>query len=106
MTNPLLDDRGTATRIARLFSGRKKVFIAYLTAGDPTPAHTASLVLALERGGADLIELGVPFSDPIADGPVIQRASYRALRAGMTTRKVLEIVREVRRESEIPILLF
>ncbi|MFL6449859.1 MAG: tryptophan synthase subunit alpha [Bryobacteraceae bacterium] len=98
------------TRISGLFdrcrAENRKAFIAYITAGDPWPEVTASLVLALERGGADLIELGVPFSDPIADGPVIQRASDRALRAGMTTRKVLEIVREVRRESEIPILLF
>src|SRR6476646_2308374 len=100
----------TATRIGNLFAARKaegrKVFIAYLTAGDPTPAHTASLVLALERGGADLIELGVPFSDPIADGPVIQRASYRALAAGATLSGLLKTVREIRRHSEIPLLLF
>jgi tryptophan synthase alpha chain len=100
----------TATRIGNLFTTRRaegrKVFIAYLTAGDPTPAHTASLVLALERGGADLIELGVPFSDPIADGPVIQRASYRALRAGATLSGLLETVKEIRRHSEIPLLLF
>lgn len=100
----------TATRIGNLFAARRaqgrKVFIAYLTAGDPTPAHTAQLVLALERGGADLIELGVPFSDPIADGPVIQRASYRALEAGATLRGLLEAVKEIRRHSEIPLLLF
>lgn len=100
----------TVTRIGNLFAARKaegrKAFIAYLTAGDPTPAHTASLVLALERGGADLIELGVPFSDPIADGPVIQRASYRALHAGATLSGLLETVREIRRRSEIPLLLF
>jgi tryptophan synthase alpha chain len=100
----------TGTRITSLFEqcrqqGRK-AFIAYLTAGDPTPEHTKSLVLALERGGADLIELGVPFSDPIADGPVIQRASYRALQAGMSMPKLLECVREIRRVSEIPLLLF
>src|SRR5947199_10825272 len=101
---------GIETRIDSLFqrckSENRKAFIAYITAGDPSPEVTASLVLALERGGADLIELGVPFSDPIADGPVIQRASDRALRAGMTMRKVLGIVREIRRTSEIPILLF
>lgn len=100
----------TGTRISGLFerckAENRKAFIAYITAGDPWPEMTSSLVVALERGGADLIELGVPFSDPIADGPVIQRASDRALRAGMTTRKVLEIVREVRRKSQIPILLF
>ncbi len=100
----------TASRIANLFSACKaenrKAFIAYLTCGDPSPAQTAALVLALERGGADLIELGVPFSDPIADGPVIQRASDRALRAGATLPQLLDIVREVRRQSQIPLLLF
>src|SRR5450432_263285 len=100
----------TATRISSLFARHKaqgrKAFIAYLTAGDPSLAHTTELVLALERGGADLIELGVPFSDPIADGPVIQRASERALRAGATLPKLLETVREIRRHSDIPLLLF
>jgi tryptophan synthase alpha chain len=100
----------TTTRIGRLFEDAKregrKAFIAYLTAGDPDPSQTESLVLALERGGADLIELGVPFSDPIADGPVIQRASERALRAKTTLAGLLETVREIRRHSEIPLLLF
>jgi tryptophan synthase alpha chain len=100
----------TRTRIGGLFDNARrdgrKPFIAYLTGGDPTPTHTASLILALERGGADLIELGVPFSDPIADGPVIQRASERALAAGTKMSQLLGIVRDVRRHSEIPILLF
>jgi tryptophan synthase alpha chain len=100
----------TSSRISNLFAARKanrrKAFIAYLTAGDPSLARTAELVLALERGGADLIELGVPFSDPIADGPVIQRASERSLRAGATLPKLLETVREIRRRSDIPLLLF
>lgn len=100
----------TATRISSLFerckTENRKAFIAYLTAGDPTPEITKSLVLALERGGADLIELGVPFSDPIADGPVIQRASHRALQAGMTMARLLECVREIRKVSQIPLLLF
>src|SRR5258706_7258846 len=98
------------TRIAELFTRLKrdgrKGLIAYITAGDPTPERTPALVEALERGGADLIELGVPFSDPIADGPVIQRAGERALRAGTTLAKVLEIARQVRKRSEIPLLLF
>ena len=98
------------TRIGRLFEKLKREgrcgMIAYLTAGDPTPDATPGLVAALERGGADLIELGVPFSDPIADGPVIQRAGDRALRAGMTLAKVLDSAREIRRRSEIPLLLF
>lgn len=100
----------TSTRIGALFEkarqdGRKP-FIAYITAGDPAPEHTVDLVLALERGGAGLIELGVPFSDPIADGPVIQRASERALKAGMKLARILETVREIRRHSQIPLLLF
>ncbi|MGI8961969.1 MAG: tryptophan synthase subunit alpha [Bryobacteraceae bacterium] len=98
------------TRITSLFSSCKaegrKAFIAYITGGDPTPSQTVSLVLALERGGADLVELGVPFSDPIADGPVIQRASERALRAKSTVAGLLETVREIRRQSQIPLLLF
>jgi tryptophan synthase alpha chain len=99
-----------STRIANLFAalerdGRKGL-IAYITAGDPSPDRTASLVAALERGGADLIELGVPFSDPIADGPVIQRAGERALRASTTMRKVLDIAAEIRTRSQIPIVLF
>ncbi len=98
------------TRIGRLFeslqSEGRPALIAYLTAGDPAMDRTGSLVAALERGGADLIELGVPFSDPVADGPVIQRASERALRGGATLRGVLGIAREIRSRSEIPILLF
>ncbi|HTX37093.1 MAG TPA: tryptophan synthase subunit alpha [Bryobacteraceae bacterium] len=98
------------TRIGCLFDrlrreGRKGL-IAYLTAGDPAPERTPALVEALERGGADLIELGVPFSDPIADGPVIQRGGERALKAGTTLATVLEIAAEIRRRSEIPLLLF
>ena len=98
------------TRIGRLFkrlhSEGRPALIAYITAGDPSPARTAGLVAALERGGADLIELGVPFSDPIADGPVIQRGSDRALKAGTTVARVLEIASEIRTRSEIPLLLF
>jgi tryptophan synthase alpha chain len=98
------------TRIGRLFDclkrdGRKGL-IAYLTAGDPSLAQTPAQVEALVRGGADLIELGVPFSDPIADGPVIQRAGERALQAGTTLHGVLEAARQIRRSSEVPLLLF
>src|SRR5215813_8073140 len=98
------------TRIGQLFDRLKrenrKGLIAYLTAGDPTPEQTPALVEALVRGGADLIELGVPFSDPIADGPVIQRAGERALRAGTTLHSVLEIARRIRQHSDVPLLLF
>src|SRR5450432_3706004 len=95
------------TRIGRLFErlGRegRPALIAYITAGDPSPDRTPALVAALERGGADLIELGVPFSDPIADGPVIQRGSERALKAGTTLPRILEMARRIRAKSEIPI---
>jgi tryptophan synthase alpha chain len=98
------------TRIGRMFENLKrdgrKGLIAYLTAGDPTPERTPALVEALVRGGADLIELGVPFSDPIADGPVIQAAGERALKAGTNLARVLEIAREIRKTSEVPVLLF
>lgn len=98
------------TRIGRLFDCLKrenrKGLIAYLTAGDPSPDRTPGLVEALVRGGADLIELGVPFSDPVADGPVIQRAGERAIKAGTTLGSVLEIARQIRETSEVPLLLF
>lgn len=98
------------TRIQQLFerckSEKRAALVAYLTAGDPTPGATPGLVAALERGGADLIELGVPFSDPIADGPVIQRGSDRALKAGTTVSKVLLIAQKIRETSRIPLLLF
>jgi len=93
------------SRIQSTFNGRKPL-IAYLTAGDPTPERTPELVFALERGGADLIELGVPFSDPIADGPVIQRGAERALKAGTNVKRVLEIAKQIREKSQIPLLLF
>ena len=98
------------TRIEALFgslkSSGRSALIAYVTAGDPTPARTPEIVAALERGGVDLIELGVPFSDPIADGPVIQAGAERALKAGTTLGKVLEMARTIRESSQIPLLLF
>src|SRR3954470_22383070 len=99
---------GIETRIDSLFqrckSENRKAFIAYITGGDPSPEITASLVLALERGGADLIELGVPFSDPMAEGPASHGAADPALRAGTNIPKLLDIVRTIRRSSQIPIL--
>ncbi|HEY1337074.1 MAG TPA: tryptophan synthase subunit alpha [Bryobacteraceae bacterium] len=98
------------TRIGRMFDclrkdGRKGL-IAYLTAGDPSLERTPALMDAMVRGGADLIELGVPFFDPIGDGPVIQRAGERALRAGTSMKAVLEIAVQIRTRSEVPLLLF
>ncbi len=80
--------------------------MAYVTAGDPTLKFTEALVLRLVGAGADVIELGVPFSDPIADGPVIQRASERALRAGTTLADVLRLAARLRRRTAVPLVLF
>lgn len=82
-----------------------KALITYIMAGDPTIEKTEELIYALEEGGADIIELGVPFSDPLADGPVIQRASERALASKTTLVKVLNMVSKVRERSNIPIVL-
>jgi len=94
------------TRFHALKERKRAALVAYVTAGDPSPERTPEIAAALERGGADVIELGVPFSDPIADGPVIQAASERALKAGTTLAKVLDIARRIREKSEIPLLLF
>ena len=80
--------------------------VAYITAGDPSLDATLEFVLALEEAGADVIELGVPFSDPLADGPTIQRASERALKSGATLPKILELVARIRKSSQIPLVLF
>jgi tryptophan synthase alpha chain len=98
------------TRIEKKFqdlkSSNRKAFIPYLTAGDPDLKTTAELILALDRAGADVIEVGVPFSDPIADGPVIQRATERALVSGASLADILRMAAEVRKKSQIPLLLF
>lgn len=97
------------TRIGRRFEALRregrKAFIGFVTAGDPTPEQTAPIALALEQAGVDILELGVPFSDPMADGPSIQASSQRALAAGMTLDKLFEQVRLIRRTSDLPILL-
>ena len=89
----------------RLKSEGRKALITYLMAGDPTLAETEQLVPELENAGADVIELGVPFSDPIADGPVIQQAAERALRSGTTLREILSMVRRLRARSAVPLVL-
>lgn len=98
------------SRITSKFKSLKsrgaKAFIPYITAGDPDLETTLRLILELERSGADIIELGVPFSDPMADGPAIQRASERALRNGVTVGDCLDLVRKLRHRSEVPVVLF
>ncbi len=97
-------------RIGQRFEDLRKAdrtgFVAYITAGDPDLNTTHQVVLELDRRGVDVLELGVPFSDPLADGPVIQEASQRALAAGATLEGVLSMVADVRMETEIPIVLF
>src|ERR1700749_3192879 len=92
-----------ATRIPKRFAELREAgelgIVAYITAGDPSLAATLEFVLALEQAGADVIELGVPFSDPLADGPTIQRASERALKAGASLPRILELVKEIRKFS-------
>ena len=91
---------------ASLAASGRKALIPFITAGDPDPALTLPLMRALVAGGADVIELGVPFSDPMADGPTIQRASERALAKGMSLRKVLDIVRQFRADGgDTPVVL-
>ncbi|HEY3202380.1 MAG TPA: tryptophan synthase subunit alpha [Thermoanaerobaculia bacterium] len=98
------------TRLAGVFDRahreNRAAFIAYLTAGDPSPDATVGLARALERSGADILELGVPFSDPIADGPVLQRAASRALAAGTTLEAVFSIARRIREETRLALILF
>jgi tryptophan synthase alpha chain len=84
----------------------RKAFVAYLTAGDPDLKTTAKLIPALEAAGVDIVEIGVPFSDPTADGPTIQAASQRALKRGATLAKILAMIAALRRKSGIPIVLF
>ncbi len=94
------------TTFSALEKQGRKALIPFITAGDPNPELTLPLMRALVAGGADIIELGVPFSDPMADGPTIQRASERALAQGMSLRKVLAIVREFRKENaSTPVVL-
>jgi tryptophan synthase alpha chain len=93
-------------RLARARAEGRKGFVAFLTAGDPSLERTAELALELDAAGVDVLELGVPFSDPLADGPVIQRASQRALERGVTLERVIEAVRGIRRRSQVPLLLF
>lgn len=94
------------TVFRRLAEENRRGFVAYITAGDPTMARTVENVLALAEAGADIVELGVPFSDPLADGRVNAESAGRALRAGATFSRVLGVVRAARRSSDVPIVLY
>jgi tryptophan synthase alpha chain len=95
-----------ARRFRELADAGELGLVAYLTAGDPTLEASEKIILAAAEAGADVIELGVPFSDPVADGPVIQRASERALQSGTTLAGVLDLARRLRTRTEVPLVLF
>jgi tryptophan synthase alpha chain len=94
-----------AAKFRELRRRNEGALIAYVMAGDPAPKHTVKIVGALIAGGADIVELGIPFSDPIADGPTLQRAAVRALEAGTTPRKVFDVARTIKSEHDVPIVV-
>jgi tryptophan synthase alpha chain len=106
MTAPAANSTRISQRFAELRESGELGIIAYITAGDPSLDATLKFVLALAEAGADVIELGIPFSDPLADGPTIQRASERALKAGTTLAGVLDLVGRIRQSSQVPLVLF
>jgi tryptophan synthase alpha chain len=106
MTAPAANSTRISQRFAELRDSGELGIIAYITAGDPSLDATHKFVLALAEAGADVIELGIPFSDPLADGPTIQRASERALKAGTTLAAVLDLVGRIRQSSQVPLILF
>lgn len=106
MSSPTPAANRIDARFQQLRADGKRAFVAYISAGDPTLERTVDIVLALEKAGADIVELGVPFSDPLADGIVNQMAADRALRAGATTQGVLDMIRRLRQRSQIPLVLF
>ncbi len=83
---------------------RRKAFIVYIAAGDPSLSETEKLIVELEKSGVDLVEIGIPFSDPLADGPTIQRASQRALRGGANLKAILKMARSARKKTKIPLV--
>ncbi len=106
----MISAASNSTRISRRFAGLRASgelgLVAYIAAGDPSLDATLKFVLSLAEAGADVIELGVPFSDPLADGPTIQRASERALKSGTTLGGVIDLVRRIRQSSQVPLVLF
>src|SRR5215813_299621 len=95
-----------AEAFANLRRDGRTGLVTYTTAGDPDLARSAEILKALDRAGADVLEVGVPFSDPLADGPVIQRATERALAAGTTLKGVLDLVQSIRQDLTAPVVIF
>lgn len=99
------DTNRIIAKFAQLRDNKQKALITYVTAGDPNLERTEDLVVAMEKAGADLVELGIPYSDPLADGPVIQAASQRALKSGTTLDKIFHMVENIRTRTQIPLIL-
>ncbi len=95
---------GMRDRIEERLGGKKNLFIGYITGGDPTLNHTEEIVYAMERGGADIVEIGIPYSDPLADGPTIQRAASRALQEGFSLEKLFNSVVRIRKNTDLPLV--
>lgn len=92
-------------RIDKLFQQKKDILNIYITAGFPKPDDTVPIVLELEKAGVDMVEIGMPFSDPLADGPVIQHSSTIAIKNGITLQKIFDQITEIRKHSQIPLIL-
>lgn len=92
------------SKIAAAFQKHPKAFVPFITSGDPDLATTQKLIVAMAEAGATVVELGIPFSDPVAEGEVIQRANIRALKAGCTTDKIFAMIKEVRKETDVPLV--
>ena len=106
MTSVSTTESRLAATFSRLRAGKTPGLVTYVTAGDPDLPHTEGILRALDRAGADVMEIGVPFSDPLADGPVIQRATERALAAGTTLSGVLDLLERLRPELRAPVVIF
>lgn len=91
-------------KLEQVFAKEKKVFIAFITAGDPSLTVTKELIVTMAKAGAGIIELGIPFSDPVAEGEVIQRANIRALKGNATTDEIFDMIKEVRKETDVPLV--
>src|SRR5687768_15354647 len=104
--NRIVQEGRIAAAFARIRTAKSPGLVTYVTAGDPDLARTEGILRALDRGGADVLEIGVPFSDPLADGPVIQRATERALASGTTLAGVLTQLERIRPDIQAPIVIF
>src|SRR5262245_54673009 len=101
-----MGNRRIADAFGQIWAEQRPGLVTYSTLGDPDLSHSADVLLALDRGGADILEVGIPFSDPLADGPVIQRATERALAAGASLAAALEVITSVRTRIAAPIVVF